>query len=50
MDNIGVPVQIVAPEHDPVFNPELKKYANEVISTKGLPYDYSFFPGVEHAW
>lgn len=50
MDNIGVPVQIVAPEKDPVFNPELKKYANEVIPTKGLPYDYSFFPRVEHAF
>lgn len=50
MDNIGVPVQIVAPEIDRAFTEELKRYANEVIPTKGLPYDYAFFPGVEHSF
>jgi dienelactone hydrolase len=50
IDNIGVPVQIVAPEIDPVFTAELKAYANSVIPTKGLAYDYQFFPGVEHAF
>ncbi|KAH7122655.1 Alpha/Beta hydrolase protein [Dendryphion nanum] len=50
IDAIGVPVQIVAPEHDPTFTPELKKYANEVIPTKGVSYDYQYFPGVEHSF
>lgn len=50
IDNIGVPVQILAPEFDPPFTPELKAYANSVIPTKGVPYDYQFFPGVEHAF
>ncbi|KAF2663572.1 dienelactone hydrolase [Microthyrium microscopicum] len=38
IDNIGVPVQILAPEVDPAFTPELKAYAN------------AYFPGVEHAF
>jgi dienelactone hydrolase len=45
IDDIGVPVQILAPEVDPAFTPELKAYANSVIPTKGVPYDYQFFPG-----
>ncbi|KAK3197079.1 hypothetical protein GRF29_1536g547565 [Pseudopithomyces chartarum] len=50
IDGIGVPVQICAPEVDNAFTPELKAYANEVIPTKGVPYDYQYFPGVEHAF
>jgi dienelactone hydrolase len=50
IDDIGVPVQILAPETDAAFTPELKAYANSVIPTKGVPYDYQFFPGVEHAF
>ncbi|KAK7184084.1 hypothetical protein DPSP01_001274 [Paraphaeosphaeria sporulosa] len=50
IDTIGVPVQICAPEIDAAFTPELKAYANEVIPTKGVPYDYQYFHGVEHAF
>lgn len=50
IDDIGVPVQILAPEVDPLFTPELKAYANSVIPTKSVPYDYQFFPGVEHSF
>jgi dienelactone hydrolase len=50
IDDIGVPVQILAPEIDAAFTPELKAYANAVIPTKGVPYDYQYFPGVEHAF
>ena len=50
MANIDVPAQIQAPEVDPVFTPELKAYANEVIPTLGVPYDYQYFPGVEHSF
>ncbi|KAF1965027.1 putative hydrolase [Bimuria novae-zelandiae CBS 107.79] len=35
---------------DVAFTPELKTYANEVIPTKGMPYDYQYFPGVEHSF
>ena len=48
--NVGVPVQILAPEHDQMFSPELKEYANRVIPTLGVPYDYQHFPGIDHAF
>ncbi|KAH8586909.1 Alpha/Beta hydrolase protein [Bisporella sp. PMI_857] len=48
--NVGVPVQIIAPEFDMAFTPELKEFANRVIPTLGVPYDYQLFPGVEHAF
>lgn len=50
IDNIGVPVQIMAPEIDPMFTPELKAHSNQIIPTLGVPYDYQYFPGLEHAF
>ncbi|CAI6341819.1 unnamed protein product [Periconia digitata] len=50
IDKIGVPVQICAPDEDPMFTPEMKKYANEVIPTRGCAYDYQYFPGVTHGF
>ena len=47
---VGVPVQILAPEIDPLFTAELKEFSNRVIPTLGVPYDYQFFPGLEHAF
>lgn len=48
--NVGVPVQILAPETDPQFSPELKSYANETIPTLGVQYDYQYFPGLVHGF
>ena len=48
--SLGVPVQIMAPEVDPMFTPELKEFANRVIPALGVPFDYQFFPGLEHAF
>jgi len=50
IDAVGVPVQILAPENDVLFTPDLKEYANKVIPTLGLPYDYQYLPGVEHGF
>ncbi|KAJ5690092.1 hypothetical protein N7462_004484 [Penicillium macrosclerotiorum] len=50
IQNVGVPVQILAPEHDPAFTPELKEFSNKVIPTLGIDYDYQYFPNVEHAF
>ena len=50
IENVGVPVQILAPEFDTQFTPELKAFANSVIPTLGVPYDYQYFPGLEHAF
>jgi dienelactone hydrolase len=48
IDGIGVPVQLLAPEHDVTFTAELKSYAFEQIMKKGLYMDYVHLPGVEH--
>jgi dienelactone hydrolase len=50
IENVGVPVQIPAPEFDAMFTPELKEFSNKVIPTLGVPYDYQYFPGIEHSF
>lgn len=50
IENVNVPVQIMAPEFDTMFTPELRAFANQVIPTIGVPYDYQYFPGLEHAF
>lgn len=49
IDEVAVPVQILAPEMDPVFTAELKMHTFETIQKLGVPFDYRHFPGVEHA-
>jgi dienelactone hydrolase len=48
--NVAVPVQIVAPEFDPQFTEDLKAFSTQTIPTLGVPFDYQFFPGLEHAF
>lgn len=50
IQNVGVPVQILSPENDSAYTPELKAFSNKVIPTLGVPYDYSFFPGLVHGF
>ncbi|KAL8648765.1 MAG: hypothetical protein Q9226_005862 [Calogaya cf. arnoldii] len=50
INNVAVPVQILAPETDPRFTPELKEHANRVIPTLGVEYDYQYFPGLAHGF
>ncbi|KAH8586906.1 Alpha/Beta hydrolase protein [Bisporella sp. PMI_857] len=50
IESVNVPVQILAPENDIVFTSELKEFANRVIPTLGVPYDYQHFPGVTHGF
>ena len=50
IDAVGVPVQIMAPEHDQAFTPELKAHANSVIPTLNVEYDYQYFPGLNHGF
>ncbi|KAJ0422983.1 Alpha/Beta hydrolase protein [Aspergillus carlsbadensis] len=49
IDAVTVPVQILAPEHDPIFNDELKSYTFASLQRRGVPFDWQHFPGVEHA-
>ncbi|PGH31415.1 esterase/lipase [[Emmonsia] crescens] len=48
IDEVAVPVQVLAPETDHMYTPELKTYTFETIQKLGLPLDYQYFPGVEH--
>jgi dienelactone hydrolase len=50
IDAIKVPIQILSPEHDPAYTPELKEYSNKVIPTLNVPYEYVYFPGVAHGF
>ena len=50
VDAVSVPVQILAPQHDPIFNPGLKEYCNKVIPTLGVEYDYQYFPNLAHGF
>ncbi|KAL8824991.1 MAG: hypothetical protein Q9170_007973 [Blastenia crenularia] len=50
INDVGVPVQILAPEHDYMLTPELKAHANETIPKLNVEYDYQHFPGVAHGF
>ena len=49
IDEVAVPVQILAPEIDPIFSAEMKTYSFETIQKLGIPFAYQHYPGVEHA-
>ncbi|KAK4151833.1 hypothetical protein C8A00DRAFT_16811 [Chaetomidium leptoderma] len=49
VDEVAVPVQLVAPEVDPVFTPEMKLFAFQTLQKNGVAFDYQHLPGVEHA-
>lgn len=48
IDEVAVPVQLLAPEIDPAFTAELKKHSFEAIQKLRVPFDYEYFSGVEH--
>jgi dienelactone hydrolase len=50
IENVKVPVQILAPETDPLFTQELKDHANKIIPALNMPYEYVYFPGVAHGF
>ncbi|KAI9710353.1 MAG: hypothetical protein M1820_002848 [Bogoriella megaspora] len=50
IENLSVPTQILAPETDPMFTPDMKAFSNETIPTLGIPYEYVYFPGVMHGF
>ncbi|KAJ9606322.1 hypothetical protein H2200_009283 [Cladophialophora chaetospira] len=48
IDEVSVPVQLLAPEHDPAYPAEMKTHTFETVMKKGVYFDYVHFPGVEH--
>lgn len=49
-DNIGVPIQILSPENDPMYTPELKEHSLKVLPTLNVEFDYQYFPGATHGF
>ena len=49
INELAVPIQILAPEIDAAFTAELKTHSFETIQKLGLPFDYQHFPGVVHS-
>lgn len=52
IDGISVPVQILSPEHDPQYTPELKEYSQKQIpkTLKEDQFEYIYFPGLVHGF
>ncbi|KAJ5678117.1 Esterase lipase [Penicillium maclennaniae] len=50
IQEVGVPVYIMAAEVDPMFTSELKEFSNRVIPSLEVDYDYQYFPGLVHAF
>ena len=48
IDEIGVPVQMLAPEYDEAYPSEMKRHTFDTAMKKGLYFDYAHFPGTEH--
>lgn len=48
VEEVAVPVQLLAPEHDFMFSPEMKSFTFETLEKVKVPFDYLAFPGVEH--
>jgi dienelactone hydrolase len=48
VDEVAVPVHLLAPEIDPVFTTERKKHSFEATQKLRVPFDYQYFPGVQH--
>lgn len=48
IDEVNVPVQVLAPEIDPVSPRELKLYVWKTLQETKAALDYQRFPGMEH--
>ncbi|KAI3316884.1 dienelactone hydrolase [Xylariaceae sp. AK1471] len=48
VDKLAVPIQILAPEHDHAYTPDLKKYTFAKLLELNLPFEYVHYPGAEH--
>ncbi|RAH42075.1 dienelactone hydrolase family protein [Aspergillus brunneoviolaceus CBS 621.78] len=45
---VQVPVQVLAPERDPVYTLQMKAFTIQNLQERGVEFEYRFFPGVEH--
>ncbi|KAK4565245.1 hypothetical protein LTR86_003862 [Recurvomyces mirabilis] len=49
-DNVKVPVQLIAPENDFTFTPEMKAYSLEALPKTGVQWEYVYFAGYTHGF
>lgn len=47
---IAVPIQILAPEHDPTFQPQMRDFCNTEIPKLNVDYNFQYFPGMVHGF
>ena len=50
IDNVKVPVQVLAPEIDHAYTAELKNYTFEALPKTGVPWEYVHFPRLHHGF
>lgn len=48
VDEVAVPVHMLAPEEDQMYTAELKRHTFDSLLNRKVPFDYQHFPGVEH--
>ncbi len=50
IDEVKVPVQVLAPENDHAFTEELKRYTLETLPKTGVQWEYVYFPSLQHGF
>jgi dienelactone hydrolase len=46
--SVLVPAQLIAPEFDHVYTPEMKHFTFTTLLKRNVPFEYQHLPGVEH--
>jgi len=50
INKVKTPVQLIAPENDFTFTPELKKYCQEQLPKNDVQWEYVYFAGYQHGF
>lgn len=50
IENVKVPVQILSPENDHIYTPELKQATFDLLPKTGVQWEYIYFPGLSHGF
>ncbi|PSN68667.1 dienelactone hydrolase family protein [Corynespora cassiicola Philippines] len=49
-DAVKVPIQLLAPENDHTYSPEMKEYSIKTLTDNKVPFEYIYFPGLTHGF
>lgn len=50
IESVKVPVQILSPENDFAYTPELKQATFDILPKTGVQWEYIYFPGLTHGF